>query len=375
MYGDYKGNKCNCNDCNSCEKCSCKEKKCCKEETCGCKIELSANCVRYEGKDLSCLDITKGERLESVIEKLDELYCNFSNEACIDGEDGAAGPVGPSGNDGVGVQSITTDPLDPCNIVFTLTDSSVFTYTIPGCGSTSTDTIEYTYTAFASDLTGTNFSLDPSTADTRCYMAIITSLTPLTPVVGDFAGQWFQYKYIPKEYVDSKSLEYGVNHPGGSLTDTSLDILPNNITIPAEYINNTDCVAEVNFHFKYEINTFSNGEQFNGYYTINGSTLIRYENLQDLVLVNDSGELHIKATIFRNDSSTISVRLTIWVESDNDNDGEVRIKAIEQFTVTSTTDIDIMFGVENTAGAAQTIQRDTTTYGYTVRSINPQIGC
>ena len=63
------------------------------------------------------------------------------------------------------------------------------------------------------------------------------------------------------------------------------------------------------------------------------------------------------------------------MESVNDDDGEVRVNTIEQFTVTDTTDVDIMFGALNLAGPAQTVQRDITTYGYTIRSINPALGC
>jgi len=81
-----------CNDCNSCNNCN----KC--NTTCGCKIQLSANCVKYEGEDTLCTNIKKGDRLEAILPKLDFAFCQLqasvsNTSAGQDGADGADGTL------------------------------------------------------------------------------------------------------------------------------------------------------------------------------------------------------------------------------------------------------------------------------------------
>lgn len=64
----------------------------------------------------------------------------------------------------------------------------------------------YTYIAYASDASGTGFTQTFSTA--LDYIAIKTSATPLTPVVGDFAGIWFKYKGEPGISNSKSDLDY-----------------------------------------------------------------------------------------------------------------------------------------------------------------------
>lgn len=43
---------------------------------CGCKDQVSSNCVFYKGENLSCLGITKGDTLTDVIVSLNEIVCD-----------------------------------------------------------------------------------------------------------------------------------------------------------------------------------------------------------------------------------------------------------------------------------------------------------
>jgi hypothetical protein len=55
-----------------------------------------------------------------------------------------------------------------------------------GAGGTSS----YTYVGYADDTSGTGYSTSPTG---KSYVAFRTSATPLTPVVGDFAGLWRKF--------------------------------------------------------------------------------------------------------------------------------------------------------------------------------------
>ena len=60
------------------------------------------------------------------------------------------------------------------------------------CAAIATGANQYVYIAYASDASGTGYTTTFSAA--LNYVAIKVSATPLTPVVGDFAGLWFNYK-------------------------------------------------------------------------------------------------------------------------------------------------------------------------------------
>ena len=68
---------CNCknnsNNCNSCP-----------TETCGCKMNLSALCVVYQGGNLDTLGITEGDRLEIILGDIDN-YLSYLNDLIISG--------------------------------------------------------------------------------------------------------------------------------------------------------------------------------------------------------------------------------------------------------------------------------------------------
>jgi len=70
-------------DCTTCsDDCSCTS--CCEKDACGCKMELDAKCIRYTGRTLECLNILLGENLETVIQKLEEKYCELNEADCED---------------------------------------------------------------------------------------------------------------------------------------------------------------------------------------------------------------------------------------------------------------------------------------------------
>lgn len=76
IYEDNKSD-----SCSSCENdCSCQS--CCETNDCGCKMELDTKCSRYTGATLECLDIKEGDNLETIIQKLEEKYCNIKDVAC-----------------------------------------------------------------------------------------------------------------------------------------------------------------------------------------------------------------------------------------------------------------------------------------------------
>lgn len=55
----------------------------------------------------------------------------------------------------------------------------------------------YTYIAYAKDIAGTGFTVNPAVAQadpTYIYFAVVTSPTVLVPVAGDFAGSWMLFQ-------------------------------------------------------------------------------------------------------------------------------------------------------------------------------------
>ena len=71
---------CNCNACcnNDCNSCN--------EQPCGCPFEVDFACVRYNGPELECLNLSPGETLEQFMVAFDKVFCNLSDG--IDGLDG-----------------------------------------------------------------------------------------------------------------------------------------------------------------------------------------------------------------------------------------------------------------------------------------------
>lgn len=86
-----KENKCGCNK--STPACGC-------TTVCGCTTKLSTKCVIYEGADLNCLGIKRGETLENVLIKLDAHLCRLFT---------VVAPDPPTKHDLTGK---VTDPLD-----------------------------------------------------------------------------------------------------------------------------------------------------------------------------------------------------------------------------------------------------------------------
>jgi hypothetical protein len=72
-------NACCNNDCNNC----CDP---CNEQPCGCPFEVDFACVRYQGPELDCLNLSTGETLEQFITAFNEVFCNLSDG--VDGIDG-----------------------------------------------------------------------------------------------------------------------------------------------------------------------------------------------------------------------------------------------------------------------------------------------
>lgn len=65
---------CGCKTTSSCTDC-CTNTCPCTEQPCGCEVELSAECIRYEGEDLPCAGITKGDTLEAALQAINEKLC------------------------------------------------------------------------------------------------------------------------------------------------------------------------------------------------------------------------------------------------------------------------------------------------------------
>lgn len=90
------------------------------------------------------------------------------------------------GDDGNGVDNVTATTLSPGSQATASLANKILTLGIP---KGDTGVSSYTYVAWASDSSGTDFSLTPS--NTRKYRAEIHPTTPIaSPVASDFAGKW-----------------------------------------------------------------------------------------------------------------------------------------------------------------------------------------
>lgn len=56
--------------CNNCNSLSC-------NSTCGCPQQVKGSCVFYQGANLSCLDVTKGDDYDSILANLNTLICDL----------------------------------------------------------------------------------------------------------------------------------------------------------------------------------------------------------------------------------------------------------------------------------------------------------
>lgn len=57
--------------CNNCNNPSC-------DSTCGCPQQVKGTCVFYQGANLDCLDVTKGDNYDSILTTLNSLICSLS---------------------------------------------------------------------------------------------------------------------------------------------------------------------------------------------------------------------------------------------------------------------------------------------------------
>ena len=72
----------------------------------------------------------------------------------------------------------------------------------------------YQYIAYASDASGTDFTLDPAVGITLSYLASLTTSTYLAaPVVGDFAGLWRYFPSSTANVVDTLTATASVDTP------------------------------------------------------------------------------------------------------------------------------------------------------------------
>lgn len=62
-----------CSKCNEITTCTCST------TTCGCSTILDTNCVEYTGADLACLAVVKGNKLESILSKINDFACSTNN--------------------------------------------------------------------------------------------------------------------------------------------------------------------------------------------------------------------------------------------------------------------------------------------------------
>ena len=56
--------------CNNCYNPSC-------DSTCGCPQQVKGSCVFYQGANLTCLDVTKGDDYDSILASLNTIVCNL----------------------------------------------------------------------------------------------------------------------------------------------------------------------------------------------------------------------------------------------------------------------------------------------------------
>jgi hypothetical protein len=66
-----------------CQKCQNTPKNCeCCEDPCGCDVKVYTSCTIYDGKDLPCIGVRKGDRMNRVLEKMEYAICKLTE--CVD---------------------------------------------------------------------------------------------------------------------------------------------------------------------------------------------------------------------------------------------------------------------------------------------------
>lgn len=51
------------------------------KDKCGCQVQLGTECIFYKDSKLNCLNVNKGESLESIIQKIDSILCELNPES------------------------------------------------------------------------------------------------------------------------------------------------------------------------------------------------------------------------------------------------------------------------------------------------------
>lgn len=90
--------------CNNCYNPSC-------DSTCGCPQQVKGSCVFYQGANLTCLDVTKGDDYDSILASLNTIVCNL---------------VAPSGNTTVVTSSCANNGI----VLTSSTVGSTTTYNV-----------------------------------------------------------------------------------------------------------------------------------------------------------------------------------------------------------------------------------------------------
>lgn len=47
-------------------------------DDCGCLHQHSADCITYKGDDLECIEVVSGDDLTTIIQAIDNAFCDFT---------------------------------------------------------------------------------------------------------------------------------------------------------------------------------------------------------------------------------------------------------------------------------------------------------
>ena len=148
--------------CNNCYNPSC-------DSTCGCPQQVKGSCVFYQGANLTCLDVTKGDDYDSILASLNTLICNL---------------VAPSGNTTVVTSSCANNGI-------VLTSSTV--------GSTTTYNVCLNPT-LVTNINQNTANIATLSACASGLVSNITTSTPgltITPGSSTACGRSFAINYTP----------------------------------------------------------------------------------------------------------------------------------------------------------------------------------
>lgn len=181
--------------CNNCYNPSC-------DSTCGCPQQIKGTCVFYQGANLDCLDVTKGDDYDSILANLNTLICNL---------------VAPSGNTTV----VTSNACSGGNNIL-VTSSTV--------GSTTTYNVCLNPT-LVTQINNNTSNIATLSACASGLVSNITTSTPgltITPGSPTTCGRPFTIDYTPTPVdpvdgiveSDTKKSTY-TNNPGNILLKSS----------------------------------------------------------------------------------------------------------------------------------------------------------